>query len=83
MDSYDHDLPAPRIQLDVNKNSSNAKLLKYYTLKVLHTEEEISFVVKCKHAQLCQNRKSLHTISVALVHRFRIIYATVTIRTFL
>ena len=61
MDSFVHGLPVPRFQLHVRKTSPDAEP-KDYTVNVLETQKETSFVLLCKHAQLCQIRKVLHTI---------------------
>ena len=45
-----------------------------HTVNVLLTQKETSVVLLCKRAQLCQNR--------AFLLDFRLIHATVTIRTF-
>ena len=63
MDTFVHGLPVPRFQLHVRKTSPDARL-NNYTVNVLQTQKETSFVLLCKHAQLCQNRKVLHNISL-------------------
>ena len=65
MDVFDNDLPVPRFQLHVTKTSSVAEPKpNYYTVQCLKTQKETSFVLRCKHAQLCQSRKVLHNISL-------------------
>ena len=63
MDEFDRGFPVPRFQLHVRKTSPEARP-NNYTVNVLQTEKEISFVLLCKHAQLCQSRQVLHNISL-------------------
>ena len=65
MDYFVKGLPLPRFQLDVTKTSPDSEPKpNYYTVQCLKTQKETSFVLLCKHAQLCQSRKVLHNISL-------------------
>ena len=65
MDEFDRGFPVPRFQLHVSTTSSVAEPKpNYYTVQCLETQKEFSFVLLCKHAQLCQSRQVLHNISL-------------------